>query len=118
MNKIGSFDIVDTRTFIVPPNESIQLSLNALGWIVKLHIAFEPSAPANGIRVEPQSDHARIVFSKWDSSLGSATKAPVELGRHSNGRKLYFMATHYMIGDSPENAVVKLDLQFLMEASK
>ena len=74
----------------------------------------EPAAAEHGVRIEPQPEHARLVFAKWNNSLGTATKSPVELGTHSSGQKLYFMATHYMIGDDPSLATVKLDIQFLM----
>ncbi|WP_374277868.1 DUF6864 domain-containing function [Azonexus sp.] len=114
MNKIGKLEIIDTRTLIVPPKETAWLTLVAKGWAVKLNIVFEPLAAEQGVRIEPQTDHARIVFSKWDNSLGSATIIPVELGTHSNGEKLYFMATHYLIGNNPSQATVKFDIQFLM----
>jgi hypothetical protein len=114
MNKIGNLEIIDTRTLIVPGRESVWLTLVAKGWTVKLNILFEPAAAEHGVRIEPQPDHARLVFAKWTNSLGTATKTPVELGTHSSGQKLYFMATHYVIGDDPILATVKFDIQFLM----
>jgi len=116
MNKVGTYDVIDTRTYIVPAEESVCFSVDAMGWEVNINVVFEPTAAVHGLRVEPRQDHARIVFSKWESSLGTATLLPVELGIHSNGRKLYFMATHYSIGVEPKNATIKFDIQFLMGA--
>ena len=116
MNKIGRLEIIDTRTLIVPSHEAVWLTLVAKGWTVKLNIVFEPLGAEHGVRIEPQTDHARIVFSKWENSLGTATRSPVELGTHSNGEKLYFMATHYLIGDNANQSTVKFDMQFLMGA--
>ena len=114
MNKIGNLEVIDTRTLIVPGKETVWLTLVAKGWPVKLNIVFDPTAVEHGVRIEPQPDHARLVFAKWINSLGTATRTPVEIGTHSSGQKLYFMATHYLIGDDPSLATVKFDIQFLM----
>lgn len=114
MNKIGKLEIVDTRTLIVPPNEEVWMTIVAKGWTVKLNIVFEPLGSEHGVRIEPQKDHARIVFSKWENTLGTATRVPAELGTHSSSEKLYFMAAHYLIGESPSQSTIKFDIQFLM----
>lgn len=114
MNTIGNLEVIENFTFIVPPKESIWVSFSAKGWPVKLNIIFDPFAQEQSVKVEPKKDHACITFSKWDNTLGSATRSPVELGSHVNGEKLYFMATHYLIGADINLATTKFDIQFLM----
>jgi hypothetical protein len=116
MNKIGTFEIIDTRSLIIPPGDDAWLDVVAMGWSVKLNFVFEYTGSEAGIKIQPQSNHARITFSKWENSLGTATTQPVEIGTHSTGRKLYFMATHYLIGSEPSRSTIKLDVQFLMGA--
>ena len=115
MDKIGNLEIVDYRSLIVPPGKDMWIDVNLLGWKTKVNILFKPEAPEGGVRLEALGDHGRITFEKWDGTLGIATSEPVNFAVHSTGRKIYFMATLYLVGSLPKNAVGKFDIQFLME---
>ena len=114
MNKIGKLDVVDTRSFLVPPGDGIWIEIDILDWKTKLNIKFEPEADEVAIRIEPQEDHGRITFKKWTQGLGMATSEPGQVALHSSGRKIYFMATLYLIGATPSIATGKFDIQFLI----
>jgi hypothetical protein len=112
---LGGRRVIDTRTFLVPAGESVSFVVDALGWQVALELVFEPAAQSHALQIEPKPEGgARIRFAKWENSLGTATKEPVELARLSDGQKLLFMAVHYVIGPDAIQGTVKLDLQFLV----
>lgn len=109
MEKIGNRTVVYSGTFIVPEGEDVWFTADASGWSIKINIQFERNGAEQGIRIEPKTDHAKIIFVKWDNSIGTTTTTPAPLGSHQDGRKLSFMATNYCIG-----GVNRLDIQLLL----
>lgn len=100
MDKIGNRDIVYSGSFIVPAGESVWITADAEGWIVKFNIQFDNSGTERSVTIEPQSDHVKVIFKKWDNAIGTATVSPAPLGTHNNGKQLSFMATNYLIGNT------------------
>lgn len=114
MDKVGKLELIETRSFIIPPGDDIWFDVVLKGWVTRLNIRFEPEATKQEIRIEPRSDHGCLTFAKWGSNLGMATKEPLQLANHSSGQKVYFLATMFLIGNVPSESVAKFDIQFLM----
>jgi hypothetical protein len=112
---VGSLRIVDTRSFIVPKNETVSFTVDAMGWKARLRLVFQPDAAEQEIKIQADgANEATITFNKWISPLGSATLEPAELAKLSGGQRLYFMVVHHHIGRDSSNATGKLDIQFLV----
>jgi len=52
----------------------------------------------NELRVETDKDIAKIILTNWNNSLGTATISPIPIGKHANGKTLFFMLANYGIG--------------------
>ena len=99
MENIGNKEIVYTKHFIVPENETIYFDTHIEGWFVRVSIRFELVPNKNNeLRVETTQDMAKIVLTNWNNSLGTATISPVPIGKHVNGKTLSFMLVNYTIG--------------------
>ena len=109
MEKIGNKELVYSKDFIVPEGEDVDITHNLQGWDLKIKIKFDQNAENQSINLTPVDDHALITFQKWDSSLGSSTANPAQLGTHNSGRTVYFSAASYCIGGTN-----KLTFQLLM----
>jgi hypothetical protein len=102
MENIGNKEIVYTKQYIIPENDTVNFDTHVEGWLVKVSIQFEiiPNK-TNELRVEVDEgvkDKAKIILTNWNNSLGTATIAPVTIGKHANGKTLSFMLVNYTIG--------------------
>lgn len=99
MEKIGTKDLVFSREFIVPENESVFFDTHIEGWLIKFQIVFliEPGK-SNEINIIPEGDILKINLTNWNNSLGTATISPIRIGTHSNGKALFTMFACHSVG--------------------
>jgi hypothetical protein len=109
MEKVGSRDVVYRGNFIVPENEGVMFTADVEGWLINFNVQFENDGTNQGVRIEPQPGNVKLIFTNWNSSIGTTTVKPAALGTHQNGKKLSFMATNYGIGK-----VNKFDIHLML----
>jgi len=110
--KIGNRKVVYTSSLIIPEGEDAWIFFDVGDWHVKVNLIFNISDEENengAISIEGIDDHAKVTFFNWNNSLGTVTVNPVELGKTNEGKRLTFMASHWLIG-----RVNKIDVQFLI----
>jgi hypothetical protein len=110
--KIGGRKVVHTASMIVPKGEEAEIEFNVDNWNIKLKILFirnNDSDNANGMSLEVVDNNPQLSLINWSNSLGTATIKPAELGTSNNGKKVSFMLSHWLIGETN-----KLDIQFLL----
>lgn len=118
MQKIGNLEFLNSRTLIIPPGDDAWITVDVMGWSMRLHLIFNQDATESSIEISPHDGHAKMKFNAWASTLGTSMLKPLELAKHSNGRKIFFIAACYSIGESSKNSTLKIDLQFMMETEK
>jgi len=111
VEKIGDKKLIYRGAFLVPDGDSVSFDADVEGWKINITVDFEDTDGDQAVRIEATEPGAKITLVNWNSSIGTATVTPANLGAHSSGRKLYFMVSNYRVGKTN-----KLDFQLLLEA--
>lgn len=111
MVKIGEGSLLEHYSLLVPKDSKVLIGVDVAGWNISLEIEFDSDATERSVKVEALGPNkARIIFNKWDNSIGTVLNEPTLLANLSDGRELVFLASNYMIG-----TVNKLDLQLMLQ---
>lgn len=118
MTRIGNWEVVYSCSLILPLGEataSVDFSLGAIPLAPRIsaRVRIENDPPAvvpapPSLTIQAENGVPLILLRNWRSPTGSATTEPLSILRFNNGRTIYVMVCHWLVG-----AVNRLDLQFL-----
>lgn len=109
MDRIGNYEQVYSKTFLVPTTEYIWFETFIKDWPFKCKIVFVSDNGERKLSYGGEDDHALITLFNWDHSLGLATGTPLIIADHPSGKKVSFMLVGYSIGGTK-----KIDVQLLL----
>jgi len=111
--KVGKYKVIHTQSLILPEGQDGWLSFDVKGWNAKFKVQFVKDDSSKGkqvIAIASEADYGIIRLGNWENSLGSATIQPIQIASLGTGENLFFMLTHWFIGN-----VNRCDIQFLLE---
>ena len=108
---IGNKLLVHHQSIIVPSGEDARIEFSIGTWELKFTLTFTKDSNTDGaaLSVEETNGKSYIKFINWESSIGTATRAPLVIGGTNLGQPLSILAAHWLVGDTN-----KLDVQFML----
>lgn len=95
---IGGRKQLGVAVLQIPAGDDAWVEFDADDWHVKLHLLFvdDPEKGENTFSLDPQDDHAVLMFSNWSHSLPGTTGQPMAFGE-TNGKKVSLLISGFAI---------------------